>query len=432
MKKLKNINIKYFQTHEDTTLEFSDGITVLVGKTDSGKTAIIRSIKLITKNKPRGNGFISAFAPKDKKNKPTTKITLTLEDDTQIIRTKSENKNEYIIKTSEKEEAYNNFGVNIPPEIEEVIGPMSVKIDQETSLDVNMAEQLSQPFLLFESPAIKTKLIDKIARIDVLNKAIKNTKTQEAEIKSRQKVIAENLETQKTNLSLYDSLEAEKKNLEKVKDLYSKLQLKQDKLNNLQSLLNKLSEIETAIQKGTEIKKSLVSFLNFSVEKLNTLKEKQKRIQKLSELMVNYQVCSLEIDKMNNILFQKEQVFNTYNKILDIKEKISKQIRLSNSAITLHNLNVNIAQEQKSIQAYRNILKTEQNVLRAKNNIINYIKLNELNNSLNTLNQSIFTANQFIPEQKNKVQIAINELNQLYQTIKVCPVCKKPFDINHN
>lgn len=428
MKKIKKINIKYFQTHEDTILDFSDGITVLVGKTDSGKTAIIRSLKLITKNKPRGNGFISAFAPKDKKNKPTTKITLTLDDNTEIIRTKSENKNEYVIKKDNVEEAYNNFGVNIPPEIEETLGTTSVKIDQDTFLEVNISEQLSQPFLLFESPTIKTKLIDKIARINVLNRAIKNTKTQVQDIKTKQKKLLEDLEENKQTLTIYDSLEIEKKNLQKIKELYEKLKKKQELLEQYKKIMNTFNDIENAISKGQKIKTKIKSFLDLSESKLLVLKNNFQKIQKLNAYQKTFEECEIEILKTNIILLKKDLILNLSSNITVLKRKIELFKNLTTYQKDLNLLNKYINEEQELLLESKKILMSEQKISELKNKVLFKLKIEEMTNTLNSLNNSIFTANQFIPQQKQKVQTAIDNLNTLYKTIKYCPVCKRPFE----
>lgn len=428
MKKIKKINIKYFQTHEDTILDFSDGITVLVGKTDSGKTAIIRSLKLIAKNKPRGNGFISAFAPKDKKNKPTTKITLTLADDTEIIRTKSENKNEYIVKQEGKEEAYNNFGVNIPPEIEDVLGTTSVKIDQDTFLEVNISEQLSQPFLLFESPAIKTKLIDKIARINVLNRAIKNTKSQVQDIKINQKKLSEELEEKKQTLITFENLEKEKKDLQRVKKLYEKLKEKQTLLEQYKKLFESFNEIENSINKGQNIKTKLETFLNFSETKIYKLKSNYQQLLKIQTFNNTLNRCIIEIKEVQNILSKKDLIFDLNSKLNSLKDKNIAFKNISTKAHDLSLLSKYIAQEQSLISENKKTLQTEQKVLELKNKVLFKQRLEEIAMSLNNLNNSIITANQFIPEQKQKVQQAINNLNNLYKTIQYCPVCKRPFD----
>ena len=146
---------------------------------------------MLIKNKPRGTGYICVFAPKDKKNKPTAKVSLTFSDDTVVERVRAENVNKYVLKTEKGEEVFENFGINIPPEIAENIGDSSVKIDADTYYDINLSEQLAPPFLLLDTPSTKTKVIDKIAKIDILNQAIKNNHNKLLNSKSDERKLEE-------------------------------------------------------------------------------------------------------------------------------------------------------------------------------------------------------------------------------------------------
>lgn len=428
MKKIKKINIKYFQTHEDTSLDFSDGITVLVGKTDSGKTAIIRALKLLIKNKPRGNGFISVFAPSDKKNKATTRVSMTLEDDTEIIRTKSENKNEYIVKKENTENSYNNFGINIPPEIDEEIGSYSVKIDKDTYLDVNFAEQLSQPFLLFESPAIKTKLIDKIARIDVLNKAIKNTKIKTQEIKNSQKKVEDKISSCKEELKNFESLEEEKIKLALLKQKYKEYIDKKEQLEKLISLKENLEQIESKLNQGKSIKEQLSDFIDFANLKIKSLKEKYKNYCDILDKYNNLNYLQKEIITTKNIIQQKNLIDKFTQVIVNIKNNFKHYVTLKDLYLKWSSCSQNWHLEQDKVKRYKNILLTEESLLKTKNKFNEMVLLKDLLLKITQLNESIAIANKYIPEQKMKLKLAIDEKNNLYKDLKICPICKKPFD----
>ena len=51
---IKKIKIENFQSHRDTELEFSKGVNVITGLSNSGKTAIIRAFQLLKNNRPLG------------------------------------------------------------------------------------------------------------------------------------------------------------------------------------------------------------------------------------------------------------------------------------------------------------------------------------------------------------------------------------------
>ena len=46
------LEIKNFQSHKNTTIDFDKNINSICGETDNGKSAVIRAIKWIVENRP--------------------------------------------------------------------------------------------------------------------------------------------------------------------------------------------------------------------------------------------------------------------------------------------------------------------------------------------------------------------------------------------
>jgi len=70
---IKQLTIKNFQSHKKTKLEFSDGVNIIIGQSDSGKTAIIRALNWVVNNKPSGDSFRSHWGG-------DTNVEITMED----------------------------------------------------------------------------------------------------------------------------------------------------------------------------------------------------------------------------------------------------------------------------------------------------------------------------------------------------------------
>ena len=56
---IKNLHIKNFQSHEDTFLEFHPSVNIIIGSSDSVKTAIIRALRKVVWNRPSGDSLRS-------------------------------------------------------------------------------------------------------------------------------------------------------------------------------------------------------------------------------------------------------------------------------------------------------------------------------------------------------------------------------------
>lgn len=55
---LQRLRLHNFQRHSRLDIEFDPQVTVLVGKTDAGKSAVLRALKWLMLNRPRGDAFI--------------------------------------------------------------------------------------------------------------------------------------------------------------------------------------------------------------------------------------------------------------------------------------------------------------------------------------------------------------------------------------
>lgn len=147
------IIIENFHSHARTeVIPAGPGqLTVIVGQSRQGKTAIFRALKWLFYNAPDGADFIRwgcTFA----------RVTAGYADGTQVIRYRTAGGiNRYIIRkpsltTGQKgqfeEQVYEGFGRGaVPLEVQQVTGVSPVEISKGLTLNLNLAEQLDGPFL---------------------------------------------------------------------------------------------------------------------------------------------------------------------------------------------------------------------------------------------------------------------------------------------
>ena len=58
MVKIKKLDLINFQSHKFTSLELADGLNVIVGPSDNGKTSILRAIRWVLFNEPQGMSML--------------------------------------------------------------------------------------------------------------------------------------------------------------------------------------------------------------------------------------------------------------------------------------------------------------------------------------------------------------------------------------
>ena len=166
---LKRLSIKNFQSHESTDLDFSTGVNVLVGSSDSGKSAALRALCWLATNRPRGTNFI--------RHGSNGECVVTLVTDTGTVsRVRSKSANAYMLDGSPLEA----MGAEVPKQIADLLN----------LAEINIAGQFDGHFLLADSPGAIAKAVNDAAHLEEAETCAANLASQHkatlADIKSLQ------------------------------------------------------------------------------------------------------------------------------------------------------------------------------------------------------------------------------------------------------
>lgn len=297
---LNSITIKNFQSHKQSHLDFSPGVNVIVGSSDSGKTAIIRALRWLVWNRPTGDSIRSWWGG-------DTEVTLTLP--TGVVSRIKGKENQYFLNSLE----FKAFGTDVPEEV-----------TKELNLtEINLQQQLEKPFLLSDSPGEVAQHFNRIAQLDVIDKALSNvqkwTRNVEQNLKARQQQLKETEE----KLQQYDYLDDMEQEVNIVEDLEKEIVLKQQQISKLKQIFQELREIQEAEQTFSNI---------LSIEKevllvLDLLKRKeriQKTITELTQLKNSIVHNTKQIEEIKEHL-QNAGLIDSALSILQEKEQIIKK-----------------------------------------------------------------------------------------------------------
>ena len=56
---IRGIKLVGFQSHVDTSINLTEGLNVITGPSDSGKTAVIRAVRWVALNEPQGDAVVN-------------------------------------------------------------------------------------------------------------------------------------------------------------------------------------------------------------------------------------------------------------------------------------------------------------------------------------------------------------------------------------
>lgn len=231
---INSIKIQNFQSHKDTQLEFHPGVNIIVGSTDSGKSAIIRALRFVVWNKPQGEGFRSHWGG-------DTEVVVETEE-VWVTRMKSKTKSSYAIHypvdTGKEPTIYKAFGADVPDEIEAVFN-MS---------EINLQSQLDSPFLLSDTAGEVAKHFNRIAHIEKIDQATKKVKSKIQNLTNTIVHKKQEIERQELDLSEYEYLDKMEIEVEGVEEMESKNKALRNRRRGLLSLVDDVHAIQSREQ----------------------------------------------------------------------------------------------------------------------------------------------------------------------------------------
>lgn len=286
---IAKVIIENFQSHQYTEIELSRGLNVLVGESDRGKSAVVRALRWLFENEPRGTGFIRGGTAK-------VRVTAVMEDGTTITRERSPGTNRYAIqKQSEEPIIYERFGKGVPDEVSALHGVAVIKLDNDLSLSLNFSQQLDSPFLLSSPGSLKAKVIGRLHSVHVIDAAARDVQQEMSQLQKEDARLVENISVLDKALEEYSDLPGLERCLISSKKILGKI-------NNLNTRLLNLLRLKTELNRVIQNKNVSKTVLN----RLTGLNKIRGELAKVENMLVKYNNL--------NSLMHKWLKINTYKK----------------------------------------------------------------------------------------------------------------------
>lgn len=223
---IKGLTIKNFQSHKLSVLEFHPGVNIIVGSSDSGKSAIVRSLRLVRDNRPLGDSYRSNWGG-------DTQIDVELTEGVTVSRVRTKSKNGYVMGGSE----YNAIGSEVPKEI----------TDTMDMGDHNLQYQFDRPFLLDNSPGEVAAHFNALANLEVINTSQRQVESEISRINQRVKLYKEDAVVALNKLEALELLDKYEAELEVLESLGKQLSRVKSHVISLKKLINDLRYTDAEI-----------------------------------------------------------------------------------------------------------------------------------------------------------------------------------------
>lgn len=468
MKFIKRVILENFQSHKYSVIDFNEGLNVIVGPSDSGKSAIIRGIKWALYNEPSGDYFIREGATE-------CSVTVEFNDNVILKRYRSKYKNAYILTDRDGNEIkFEGFGSGVPEEIIETVGIKKINLDSDSSNAINLGEQLEGAFLLSEKTSVRASAIGRLVGVNIIDDALKDVLRDNRNLNINKKNTEDNIQKIEAEIKKFDYLDELKikfTRLENLKIKLIELENKVEILNKLNKILGDIQlekDIQSLILKKLEQIDNLNEIINSVDNKIyiykslnnfnNNLKNIANRIEDCNYIIVNLKdidvikdkISKLEIlcndeekyrsinDNYIKLLTEKDALVNTIEKLDNLEDIESKLISMNYKYNRLKDLNsvkvrydditksINIGNEY--LTRFNDIDKCEKdlNLLDKKSNLLNnYINIyNKLLISYNEINKEL----NILKDINTSIDTSLTKYQELLKKIEICPFCLSDID----
>ena len=233
---IQKLSISNFQSHTKSVLEFSPGVNAIIGSSDSGKTSILRAIRWVIENRPRGNAFRSFWGGK-------TSVELSTNDCLIERAMDKTTENFYRLITKNNDLTFKAMGTSVPEEIEKTLNLNSI----------NIQNQLDSPFLLNSSPGEVASHFNQIAHLEKIDIGMQNIKSWIASFTKSISFEADHLEELETEHSKYEYLDAMEKEIKGVEWKQTELHVARADFTILEKLNSDLMRATTRIEKYADL-----------------------------------------------------------------------------------------------------------------------------------------------------------------------------------
>ncbi len=331
MSEIERINLIGFQSHNITYLEpaAAGQLTVIVGPSDSGKTAILRALRWLFYNTPQGTDFI-------KVGHDTAGVRVTYKNGKSVTRARRRqglNKYEITDNTEPDDDIrtqkFEGFGNTVPLEVQQITGVRPVQIG-DLDLCINLADQLSGPFLGSDiSAPMRAKVLGKLAGTEEVDYAAKSVGTDLYRRRQDEKRFTDDVTRLTAAIEEYAYLDGLGKRIEQADALLAGLREKAERLNQLKRLRDDATLIAGQLwdmEKAVVYLGNLITLTQPFIDGAGQKLEKLARLQDLSSRKMQNEFELVLVDDTLYITAHIEDAVALYNTVTDKSNRLARLV----------------------------------------------------------------------------------------------------------
>jgi len=287
----------------------TQGLTVITGRNDSGKSAFIQVIRWIALGEPTGEEFL--YTVRDEVTEEILEqaeeagAEITTEEGVIVTKTRRKGKTQYKVEYP-GQEPQEFDKAEVPEEVTQALGITRHNFG-DFVIDLNFGYQHNAPFILSEPASTGAKVLGKIAGTEVVDLTIKAVAKDTYQ--ARQDKLQATKEAGERSIQLleYQDLPALKDQLDAAEILIQQVQESVRRRDSLKKLLRDYTTINDTLAKlGEELDRLAV--LPEIKRDLQDAEKAQQRYDKLLDLYSQYGKATGTVDKLTDELAKYKEL----------------------------------------------------------------------------------------------------------------------------
>lgn len=295
---IQNLKIENFQSHKKTELDLHPGVNVVVGPSDSGKTAIIRALRWLVWNRPAGETFRSNWGG-------DTSVIATI-DGTEIRRVRSKENAYAVGKPGGEYQIFLALQHGVPEEIQKLLNIN----------EINLQQQLDAPFLITESPGTVAAHFNHIANLEKIDESLKSIQGDVRNLSQTKKLQEESLKAHEERLEEFNYLGDAERDLEALEEMQRQHTKLSDQRNELEILVEEIIRVQIDINE-IETPIGVESEVDHILELMDELTEVEGDADYLEQHLLNMQELQNQLDELDVVLGVEGDVEKIEELIID-------------------------------------------------------------------------------------------------------------------
>lgn len=332
---IKNIRLENFQSYKDQTIEFKPGLNLILGSSDSGKSAILRAISFVLYNTPRSKTLIHHGATE-------VRVTIEYSDGTIITRIRGDRNAVMISLPSGDIKTWDKIDTELPEEVKKAMGFPPI---DDINGTIAYADQFAKMFLVDLSPTDLPRSLSSLTGVELLEHSAKelmqNYKTLEKQVKADEKTLTKLLDEQQS----FDFIDEIEKRLKSTNATITSLDMLQ---NNIEILSKYIVDIDLSVDESNLI------YFNEILSKIGSTFVKLKNIKKKTDELDKLKIFNLVIEH-----HEQEYLIPEINELLTNLDNQSKNILAQKNINNNINLLISFENQYLNVKSQGNKLSTE-------------------------------------------------------------------------